>query len=253
MCLILIAHDCHSEYRQVVAGNRDEFLNRPATPAGRWPDDERIVAGRDLQAGGTWMGVRGDERWAAVTNVRDFSEPQRPDAPSRGKLVGDFLAGEASPAVFLRDLAGRADLYNGFNLLLSAGGELYWYSNRSSGGPRRLSPGLYGVSNAGLDTPWPKVERGKRALAKLLRDSELGDEALFRILADRHVPPEAELPNTGAGREMERALAPAFIVGDEYGTRNSTLLLLRRGGGGRLAERTFGPGGKRRGQVEIPL
>lgn len=242
MCLILFALDAHPEHRLVVAANRDEFYARPTAPAGWWPDAPEVLAGRDLRAGGTWMGVTRGGRFAAVTNYREMAPPP-PDAPSRGALVTGFLRAEGGAGEWMRALAPRALAYAGFNLLAGeAGGPLLWLSNRAEEGPRELGPGVYGLSNALLDTPWPKVERGKAGLrAALAGAGEALEASLFRVLADAEPAPDAALPRTGVGTERERALSSLFIATPEYGTRSSTVLLAGRDGRVRMTERRLDP------------
>ena len=241
MCLILFAHDAHPRYRLVVAANRDEFHARPTAPAARWKDAPWILAGRDLQSGGTWIGVTRAGRWAAVTNYRE-PRKQRPDAPSRGELVSDFLRGEDSPARYAERVSTHAAAYNGFNLLVGAPGSLFWLSNRAPAGtPRPLTPGIYGLSNHLLDTPWPKVQRGKRALEGLLAGPELGPEPLLEILLDQTFAADHELPETGVGPALERVLSTIFIASPEYGTRSSTALLVDREGRVLFVERSYRP------------
>ena len=243
MCLVLLAPHTHSAYPLVLAANRDERSGRPAAPAAWWDDAPHVLAGRDLEAGGTWMGVARDGRWAAVTNVREPSVPQRPGAPSRGALVADFLRGSSSAEAYLAALAPRAGEWNGFNLLAGDGAGVAWLSNRAPG-PVRVEPGVHGLSNALLDTPWPKVERGRGDLARILAGPEDQLEAaLFRTLALRDAAPDARLPDTGVGVELERALSSLFIDMPGYGTRASTVLLIRHDGLVRLTERTIVPGG----------
>lgn len=240
MCLILFAYRVHPEYRLVAAANRDEFFARPTAPAAPWPDAPGVVAGRDLRGGGTWMGVAEGGRWAAVTNHRDPGEPL-PHAPSRGDLVAGFLRGAEAPGDYLARLESRAAEYNGFNLLAGDARSLFWFSNRSGEPPRRLEPGIYGLSNHLLDTAWPKVQRGKRELARLLA-GPADPVPLLDLLLDRTLAADHLLPDTGVGAERERALSAAFILTPGYGTRASTALLLRPDGGGLLVERTFRPG-----------
>lgn len=242
MCLILFAHETHPRYRLVLGANRDERHGRPTAPLGRWPDAPGVVAGRDLEAGGSWMGVTEAGRWAAVTNVRERSLPG--DHRSRGELVGAFLTGEEPAAGYAAMVSERGGEYQGFNLLVGDRGGVHWISNRSGLGPVALEPGVYGVSNHLLDTPWPKVTRGREALRALVQ-RDPAPAALLDLLLDRVVAADELLPDTGVGTALERVLAPAFITGAEYGTRSSTALLLERGGGGVIVERSFGAGGVR--------
>ncbi|TSD95361.1 NRDE family protein [Skermania sp. ID1734] len=238
MCLIVAAWRPNSTYRLVVAANRDEFYARASVPMHWWPQDCSILAGRDVSPGGcgTWMGLRDDGRFAAITNVR---EPGRtvPDARTRGEIPVDFLCSDLDCGAFLTELADRADQYNGFNLLASDGLSLWWYSNRN-GSPTELGPGIYGVSNAALDTPWPKVVRTKqRFSAAVADDSDV--EEYFRLLADTDRPDDTDLPQTGIPLELERTVSPPFIRSPEYGTNSSTVLRVRETGESDIEERRF--------------
>lgn len=237
MCLIVLAWQHHPRYRLVVAANRDEFYARPTAPAGWWADAPRVLAGRDLREGGTWMGVTKDGRFAAVTNVREPAAYQA-GAPSRGHLVGNFLVSRAPSLGYAAGLMPLAPRFNGFNLLVCDGAALVWLSNRAAGA-RTLPPGVFGVSNALLDTPWPKVVMGKEDLRRALDgpDDEL-ESRLFESLARRDPAPDGEVPRTGVGDERERALSSAFIATPEYGTRCSTVLLIANDGEVSLTERT---------------
>lgn len=243
MCLITFAFDAHPTYALVFAGNRDEAYDRPTAAAHYWDDAPDVLAGRDLKAGGTWLGVTRDGRWAAITNVRDPSA-RIDDAPSRGHLVSEFLTGEAPPAAYLRRVAARGEQYNGFNLLVGTMATCWYYSNRD-GSPRRVVPGAHGLSNATLDTPWPKVERSTARLDAALDDAGNGrvdPDRLLDLLDDRRCAPDDALPDTGVGRELERVLSPIFIETDGYGTRASSVLLIRRDGHVTFVERTFNGG-----------
>jgi uncharacterized protein with NRDE domain len=238
MCLILFAHRAHPDYPLILAGNRDEFYARPTAPAAFWEEAPEILAGRDLVGGGTWLGVTRTGRLAAVANYRHPDELHR-QGLSRGRLTVDFLRSEVPPAVYLEALARQGESFKGFNLLVGAGAELAYYSNRE-GVIRRLAPGFYGLSNALLDTPWPKVSGGKQALWTLLAAPSPPTPAdLFAVLADTARPPDALLPDTGVGRERERLLASRFIISPDYGTRASTVILLDRTGELTFVERTF--------------
>lgn len=240
MCLILFAVDAHPRYRLIAAANRDEFYARPTSAAAFWDDAPHVLAGRDLREGGTWMGVTRGGRFAAVTNVRE-PEMYRVGAPSRGHLVGDFLKGAMTAAEYAADLARTAAEFNGFNLLLGDSSSLVWTSNRAPE-PVTLAPGVYGVSNALLDTPWPKVVRGKEDVRRALDGAEEEVESrLFASLALRDPAPDTQLPATGVGAERERALSSAFIATPEYGTRASTVLLIDQGGEVSFTERTIVP------------
>jgi uncharacterized protein with NRDE domain len=254
MCLILIAHQLDRRYGLVVAANRDEFYERPTARAGWWLDHPEVLAGRDLLSGGTWMGVTRGGRFAAVTNVREPGKT-RADAPSRGALVRDFLISTMSTRAYLEALAASSQAYNGFNLLVAAEGELWWFSNRSEEAPRWLEPGFYGLSNGSLDSPWPKVEAGKRALRRVLEESPGGLVGrLLGVLADRSAPADDQLPDTGVGLELERALGAAFIQVPGYGTRASHVVMFDRSGQVTFVERSFDAGeiaGERRFRFSV--
>ena len=239
MCLVLFAYEVHPSYRLILAANRDEFYERPTEAASFWRDAPGVLAGRDLLHGGTWLGVTRAGRFAAVTNFRD-SSAKLDGARSRGALVTDFLKGGQSPAGYARAVAAGAQAYNGFNLLAGDARSLYYFSNRG-GAPAKLAPGVYGLSNHLLDTPWPKVVRGKRALAEVVESGDaLAPEAVVQILSDRVRAADAELPDTGVGVLVERLLSPLFIVSPGYGTRCSTVVLVGRDGRLTFVERTFG-------------
>jgi uncharacterized protein with NRDE domain len=248
MCLILFAYDAHPSYRLLLAANRDEFYERPTAAAHYWDDAPAVFAGRDLRSGGSWLGVTRSGRWAAVTNYRDPT-PADPAAPSRGHLVSDFLASEASPHDYLRSLAPLLHLYNGFNLLVGDPHHISWLSNRRSPGEaasvERLEPGVHGLSNHLLNTPWPKVEQGRRDLARLLTDADtLSPEALLSILLDRGHAADHELPDTGVGLDLERALSARFVATPVYGTRSSSAILIGKDGTIHFAERRFDASGR---------
>lgn len=238
MCLTLLANTVHSEYPLIFAGNRDEFFDRPTAPAAFWDDAPHVLAGRDLKAGGTWLGITRRGHWATVTNVRD-ERPHRDDAPSRGRLVADYLTEEPPPGAYLRRVEAEADRYDGFNLLVGTPRHTFYFSNRD-GSPQAVEPGVHGMSNAHLNAPWPKVERTTSRLDTLLNEGNLSPEALLDILNDRRPAPDDELPDTGLGPETERMLSPPFIDGDaSYGTRASTVFLVHRSGRVTFVERSF--------------
>lgn len=238
MCLVVFGLRAHPLYPLVVAANRDEYLERPAEPAGVWPGPEGLLAGRDLRAGGAWLGVTRSGRFAALTNVRD-PRGFDPSLPSRGEVVTRFLLGADEPLRHLERLAARPVRRNGFNLLAGARGRLAWFSN-AAGAPREVGDGVHAVSNAFLDTSWPKTARCASRLSEILaRATALDPEELFALLADREPGPDGELPDTGVGLEAERLLSPPFIASPLYGTRGSTLLLVPRGGRATFLERRF--------------
>ncbi|EFK08483.1 conserved hypothetical protein [delta proteobacterium NaphS2] len=223
MCLLLLALDAHPCYKLMLAANRDEFYDRPTAAAAFWSDAPEILAGRDLRDGGTWLGITRKGRLAAITNYRDPSSVNE-DAPSRGALVSDFLLSGEDPETYLARLSKKARYYNGFNLVLMAEGKYFWFSNRN-GPPQQLRPGIYGVCNHLLNTPWPKVTEGKARLQEMLSES-LNPESVFQMLSDRSIPPDVHLPDTGVGLEWERSLGAIFVARPGYGTRSSTLLTI---------------------------
>lgn len=237
MCLILLAWKMDDRFPLVLAANRDEFYDRPSAPAAFWEEQPDLLAGRDLREGGTWLGITRTGRLAALANYRDPASVKA-GAPSRGRLVGDYLRGSERPESYL-DRIAPAGSFNGFNLLVGNPDELFCFSNR--GGRRRVEPGLHGLSNRLLDTPWPKVARGKAALGALLTQ-QWTPESLLALLADRSRPADESLPDTGVGLEWERILSPSFIVSPVYGTRSSTVLLVDRGGEVTFIERVFNGG-----------
>jgi uncharacterized protein with NRDE domain len=246
MCLALFALDAHPHYPLVVAANRDEYHVRPAAPAAWW--NEGWLAGRDLKAGGTWFAVTRAARWAFVTNVREPSR-QNPDAPSRGALVPAVLVDAAPPTPSLGRIVAAAKTYNGFNLVAGTGAQAAWGSNRAAA-TQTLTAGIYGLSNAALDTRWPKVTRTKAALAGWCEAAESDIAPLFAMLADTTTAPDSDLPATGIPLERERLLSSPLIVSDTYGTRCSTVLTVSRDGAAHFVERTFDPRGAALGDVE---
>jgi uncharacterized protein with NRDE domain len=241
MCLILIAHGAHPDYPLVIAANRDEYYRRPTAEAAFWQDQPHILAGRDLECMGTWLGVTRDGRFAAITNFRD-PHGRNTDAPSRGRLVSAFLASDLDPRAYLEQVKRHASMYNGFNLLLGDVDEVLYFSNRTAS-VQALSPGIHGLSNHLLDTPWPKVERGKRRLHAAMT-GDPSAEALLDLLHDREPANEGELPDTGVGLDLERALSPALIVSPDYGTRASTTVLFGKDGNVSFTECTILPEGR---------
>jgi uncharacterized protein with NRDE domain len=242
MCLILLALDTHPDYALVLAANRDEFYDRPTAPAAFWDDAPEVLGGRDLRAGGTWLGIDRTGRLAAVTNYRQGTR-ESPAPRSRGHLVGDYLTSRVGAQDHTARVGRDAELYNGFNLICGDSRGFGYFSNRE-GRPRALGTGIYGLSNHLLDSPWPKVTAGKSGLAALLSTS--GEELLarlFALLSDRSPAADEALPRTGVSAEWERLLSSAFIASPEYGTRSSTVILMGRDGRTVFEERSFGPGG----------
>ena len=233
MCLILVAWRVHPKFPCVVAANRDEYFGRPTAEADWWEDPPSILAGRDLQAGGTWLGVTRSGRFAALTNYRDPAVV-RPDAPSRGKLVSGFLDHDAPTAEGLKEIAQRGAQCNPFNVLCSDGQNLGVYESTTGTG-RILGPGVYALSNHLLDTPWPKVTQAKSRLAEALDDLPQS-AAMLDLLRDTEPAVDEDLPRTGVSMELERMLSSAFVRGEDYGTRCSTIVTAETGGATTFAE-----------------
>ena len=241
MCLIVFAWQVVPCAPLLAAANRDEYYSRPTEPAAPWPEHPHIFAGRDLQAGGTWMGVsqngpRG-QRFGALTILRS-PQQKRTDAPSRGELVLEFLKQDITPEDYLAQLRPIADRYNGFNLLLGDKTSLIWFSNRGEDDPRNgqlLPPGIYGLSNALLDVTWPKVVKTKAQFGSLICQRAPA-EAYFEMLSDTTLAPDGRLPNTGVSLEFERILSAVRVDSEHYGTRSSTVVRLQREGEAKLDE-----------------
>ncbi len=252
MCLILVAWKAHPSYPLVIAANRDEFHARPTAPAAFWEDRPAILAGRDLECMGTWLGVTRSGKFTAVSNFRE-GVARDPAARSRGLLASAFLADGASARDFAAQVAQDGAEYSGFNFLAGDRDELWWVSNRNAGA-RRLAPGIYGVSNHLLDTPWAKVVRGKRTLQAALRPAP-AIEPLLELLADTTMASDDELPDTGVGPERERLLSPLRVVSDAYGTRCSSAVIFGPERRVQFAERSYGAQGEERDTVryEFPL
>jgi len=255
MCLILLAWRTHPRYPLVFGGNRDESYDRPSAPAEFWRDAPYIYGGRDLEKRGTWLGLSLSGRFAAVTNYRE--RPKKGKMPrSRGELTARYLRGSDTPQAYLQETMRTASEYGPFSLLVGDTGKLWYFSNRAdtngSETPfRELAPGVYGLSNHLLDTPWLKVTSGKRRLAGLMSATENALVAgLFDILSDRDPAPEDALPDTGVGVRRERELSPLFIAAEHYGTRASTVVLIDRDGQALFVERLFGPHGAPLGVTE---
>ena len=222
MCLLLISYNTHPEYPLIVAANRDEFYDRLTRKADFWKDYPELLAGKDLEAGGTWLGITKSGRFAAITNYRDMNNIKK-NVPSRGKLTLNFLISGIPPVKYGYSLSEKAKEYNGYNLLFSDLETMYYFSNQTMES-RQLSPGVYGLSNHLLDTPWPKVIKGKDSFLKATGSKKISEESLFEILSDDREAPDDQLPETGLTRELERAVSPVFIKSDKYGTRSSTIL-----------------------------
>ncbi len=251
MCLIVFAWRVSPAVRLAVAANRDEFFARETAPAAWWADAPDVLAGRDLRSGGTWLGITRTGRFAALTNFRDLSAPKKDAATSRGALVAEFLRGEETAREFLSRIRSASDSFEGFNLIVSDGGELWSFSNVDDGGPVALTPGVYGLSNHLLETPWPKVVAARKRLAEAVAAEAAPQEleaSLLALLRNRAVAPDGALPDTGLPLAWERALSAAFVVLPEYGTRASTAVVVT-GDRVRFVERSFGAGGAPLGEV----
>jgi uncharacterized protein with NRDE domain len=225
LCLILLAINSHPQYNLIIASNRDEFYDRSSEPARFWKDSPTLLAGKDLRAGGTWLGITTDGKFATITNFRDPAS-HKDNAPSRGKLITAYLGGHETPEQYIRNLGKSADDYNGFNLILGDHRRLFYYSNRVEK-VYSLSHGIFGLSNHLLDTSWPKLDRGKENFRRIiLRTKEVVPDDLFHILQDSTLPDDKSLPHTGVGLEKERMLAPIYIKSPDYGTRSTTLIFI---------------------------
>jgi uncharacterized protein with NRDE domain len=261
VCLIVFAQHAHPAYRLLVAANRDEFFDRPTARAAFWPDAPEVLGGRDLDKGGTWLAVASRSRWTAVTNFREGVRPD-PAAPSRGQLTRDFLLSEDSPGSYAMRVCAAGERFAGFNLLIGDAEAAYYVTNRSAVA-QAIEPGVHGLSNHLLDSAWPKVQRSRDRVSHLLErmpgvrsksataeDMLLG--GLFEMLADRTQWPDHELPSTGVSLEWERVLSANFVATEKgYGTRTSTVALLRSDGSLYFEERTFGPAGQEAGRQKF--
>lgn len=236
MCLLFVAHEAHPDYSLILAANRDEYFERPSLPVHPWHADTSILAGKDVQAGGTWFGVSRTGRWGAVTNYRETRNDGT--ARSRGTLVTGYLEGDLSPGQYVDQIRPVCGHFNGFNLLLGNRDQVVYFSNRSPE-PRVLEPGVHGLSNHLLNTPWPKVAAGRRGMSALVTNKHPSSDDLFLLLGNCDVAADENLPETGITLERERLLSSAFIKGDSYGTRSSTVLLINRNNRLKLEERNF--------------
>lgn len=240
MCLITFSYKQHPDYDLIFAANRDENYSRPARPAQFWENHPDILAGKDLKAGGTWMGITKRGAFAALTNYRD-PEIKKENPPSRGHLVLDYLKNDGDPVDYLKKLAQKADQYKGFSILAGTIDKLAYYTNQENN-VQLLERGLYGLSNHLLDTPWPKIKRAKAQLNQIIQKDSISEDALFDLLADEREAPEDQLPDTGIPKDMEKKVSPIFIKSEGYGTRCSTILLIGRNSRVTFSERWFKPG-----------
>jgi uncharacterized protein with NRDE domain len=251
MCLAIVALNVHPRYALVIAANRDEYHARPTAPAQWWTDDGgqvTLLAGRDLEAGGTWLGVTRSGRWGFVTNVREGGHRDTA-APSRGSLVPRVLRDKRDPQTALTAAIADAAHYNGFNLMAGDVASACWGSNRGEQG-RSITSGVHGLSNARLDTPWPKLARTQAGVAAWAQEGRDDIEPLFALLSDRTRARDDELPETGVSLEWERVLSAPFITGERYGTRCSTVLCISHEGMARFVEQTFDAHGEPAGRVD---
>ena len=246
MCLVVFAWQQHPDYRLIVAANRDELHARPAEAMHWWPDRPDTLAGRDLQAGGTWLAVQRNGRFATVTNFRERFRP-RPGKQSRGKLVTDFVNGTAPPLDYCEQLDGEA--FAGFSLLVADADALAYTSNRGDSS-RELPPGIYGLSNATLDTPWPKLVRTREGLAELVQRNAVNPNTLLRLLADP-TPAAVKDLDPDLPIDLARAVSAPFIKTERYGTRCTTVALLGNDGRAQVSERRFDAAGQQTGETRF--
>jgi uncharacterized protein with NRDE domain len=258
VCLLVLAWNAHPRYRLVLAANRDEYHERPADPLARWPAPSDILAGRDQKAGGTWLGLDRTRRFGVVTNFRELQRPRR-SAPSRGRLIPDFLGTAQTAESYLARLETDAPGYSGFNLLVGDTDQLWYASNRMDRFAQPLPAGVHGLSNEFLDSPWPKLQRVRGAFETWLADETAAGapaghlvEHLFGMLADRTPAPEGS-PGTGLPADWERTLSSPFVTHPTYGTRCSTILLIEPSGAVVMAERRFDPVGRAIGNTDFVL
>ncbi|TNF48997.1 NRDE family protein [bacterium] len=238
MCMIVFAYKAHPGYRLILAANRDEYYDRPTEPAQFWVDHPQLLSGKDVRWGGTWLGITRQGKLASVTNYRDMSSHLE-HGLSRGLMLCDYLLSQRIPESFLRELEKTKDRYNGYNLLLGNLQGLYYSSNQDIE-PRQLPSGVYGLSNHLLDTPWPKLVRCKTLFRNILsKEKEPSSDSLLGMLTDRKTASDDQLPDTGIGLEWERLLSSIFIAGESYGTRSSTILLIRDDNRTTFTERSF--------------
>lgn len=237
MCLIFISFHYHPRYKLIVAGNRDEFYARKTAAANYWKDYPQILGGRDLEAGGTWLGMSTSGKISMLTNYRD-PKNINPAAPSRGQLVSDYLKSPITAEAYMQLIERDGKKYNGFNLIVGSAEEMFYYSNYRDG-ITKFQPGFYGISNHLLDTPWPKVLLGKERIAPALNYNDVDPEQLFEILYDDHVAPDDKLPDTGLPLERERALSSMFIKTSNYGSRCSTVVLVDKSNEVLFSERVY--------------
>lgn len=237
MCLIFLSLNNHPTYKLIIAANRDEFYQRQTAPADYWKDQPQILGGRDLEASGTWLGMNKNGRISLVTNYRDLKNLKQ-QAPSRGALVSDYLTTQTTAEQYLNQVSPNAHLYNGFNLLVGNPDEL-WYLSNYQHGVQRVANGVHGLSNALLNSPWPKVEKGKEKFEAIIREQTIEPASLFTMLFDEERAADDQLPDTGVGLERERMLSSMFIKSPNYGTRCSTIVLVDQKNNVLFTERVY--------------
>lgn len=240
MCLIVFANKVHKNYKLIFAANRDEFYNRPAEQAGFWKDNPELLAGKDLKAGGTWMGITKSGRFAAITNYRDMKNI-KDNAPSRGKITLDYLCSDISAQEYFLSIKDSLKYYNGFNLILGSIDNLFYLSS-IAGEIKEITPGIHGLSNAFLDTAWPKVEKSKLNLNEAIKSDNITEEELMKTLSDKNFADDENLPDTGVSKELEKVLSSVFIKTVNYGTRCSTILLVDNLNNVKFVEKSYIPG-----------
>lgn len=242
MCIVSFHFQQHPKYKLIIAANRDEFYKRPAEPVHFWPDHPNLIAGRDSEAKGTWLGMTKDGRFATLTNYRHPKYFNDDDKRSRGDIVTNFLTGTEHPVTYLEQLHERREEYSGFNVIVGNADELYYYGNEQ-GEIVNIERGTHSLSNELLNTPWPKVTRAKSLLNNYVMSHETIDpDELFKQLADNTIAPDEELPSTGISLELERQVSPIFIRTEDYGTRVSTVILITHDNEVQFIERTFNDG-----------
>lgn len=249
MCLVVLAWQQHPDFPLLIAGNRDEFHARPTKAAHWWPDQPDILAGRDLQAAGTWLALHRSGRFATVTNYRDAVTPSAKNR-SRGHLVTEFILSKKDSIDYLNGIDNNA--YAGFNLIVFDGETLAWHSNRGDG-PKILAPGTYGLSNALLDSPWHKVKRSKAALQNLVANERINETELLRLLHDSDKAPIGEIESDHLSFEKAHAISAPFIVMPDYGTRSSSVVVVNASGDWRFMERRFNANGRSAGESAFSM
>lgn len=248
MCLILFSWDNHPQYKLILAANRDEFYDRPTDPLQAWQENSDILAGKDLTGGGTWMGVNKQNKFSALTNHRNPARILQ-DAPSRGDLTLDFLQRSVSEESYYEAKSKKLDQYNGFNLLVGSFNKMCYFNNVDEN-YQELTKGIYGLSNAVLDTPWPKLTKAKNAFTELVADANPAVEQFYDILQDKALADDEELPQTGVPYEWEKAISAVFIEKENYGTCCSTVVTVTHEGRGKIHELSY-PVGNRKAEEKV--